>query len=295
MHPLLLPGTHLLRRDARSVQAGLDPTTAVVLDSPARDLGEIVRDDAAARRLSASGLLCRDDQAFRSALPPHGSTEPWARHSVAALARRSPEKLSEALARRRRHSIVVTTFGHPLGRQLADDVTRICRRAGLPLPPRARPGPRPRGSVDPQPVHVLVGVGEPPRDLVDRWLHERVPHLLVRLVEGRAVLGPLTVPGQHACLRCIDAYLTEGCPSWPLLVEQYSRATRDDRPDGVPEPVDATLAAVAAGWAARDLSAFVDGTSPPTCLSTTVVLAPELDSVETRTWPRHPECGCGWT
>ncbi len=117
---------------------------------------------------------------------------------------------------------------------------------------------------------------------------------MVQLVEGGAVIGPLVVPGQTACLRCLDAFHSEEDPSWALLVEQYARAVSSDRADGIPEPVDPALATIAVGWAARDVSAYLEG-GTPTTWSSTVRLAPELDTIESRSWPTHPDCGCSWS
>jgi bacteriocin biosynthesis cyclodehydratase domain-containing protein len=140
---------------------------------------------------------------------------------------------------------------------------------------------------------VLVGVGEPDRELLDQWTRSETPYLLVRLTEGRAVVGPFVAPGRTACLRCIDAHHTDADPAWPLLVRQYAEASSRDRPDGAPEPVDPLLAALAVSWAARDLAAYVDGTRPSTW-STTVTLHPRPDELESSTWPRHPACSCSW-
>lgn len=119
------------------------------------------------------------------------------------------------------------------------------------------------------------------------------PHLLVRLTEGSAVLGPFVVPGRTACLRCLDAHHTDVDASWPLLVRQYATASATDRADGVPEPVDSLLAGLALAWAGRDLASYAEGSRPSTW-STTIRLDAELTSIETRSWLRHPECGCGW-
>jgi bacteriocin biosynthesis cyclodehydratase domain-containing protein len=142
-------------------------------------------------------------------------------------------------------------------------------------------------------VGVLVGVGEPDRELADPWLREGTPYVVVRLTEGRAVIGPFVVPGRTACLRCVDAHHTDADPEWPLLVRQYAAATRGDRADGAPEPVDPALAALVVAWAARDVTSYVDGGRPSTW-STTLALGPDLATVETRSWLRHPECGCSW-
>ena len=293
MHPLLLPGTHVVRRGPDQLQAGLGRHGAVLLSGPSPHLDDLYQDPVSRRTLSRTGLLLEDDRPLRTALPRLGDGDPWVRHTLTATVRRLPDRCEEALSTRARHVVSVRTFGHPIGATLAEDLETLCRRTGLRLPAPARPGPARRGSVRPLPLAVLVGVGEPSRELLDDWLREAVPHLVVRLVEGRAVVGPFVVPGHTACMRCIDAYLTEEDPAWPLLVEQYSRATRSDRSDGVPEAVDAALAAVAIGWAARDLETFAEG-GRPSSWSSTVTLAPDLADVTPKHWPPHPHCGCGW-
>lgn len=292
MHPLLLPGTHLVRRGPGQLQAGLDRRAAVTLDRPGTGLAALAADAAALRTLRRAGLLIDDDGPLRAALPGEGAGDPWVRHALAALARRRGDGSDHALAARSDHVVAVEWFGHPIGKGLAEELSALCRRVGLRLP-RSRPGPARRGTVPPEPVAVLVGVGEPSRELLDPCVRDAVPHLVVRLVEGRAVVGPFVVPGHTACLRCLDAYLTEDDPAWPLVVEQYSRATRSDRSDGIPEPVDAALAAVAVGWAVRDLQAWTEDVRPSTW-SATVTLPADLDDVTTRRWPPHPHCGCGW-
>jgi bacteriocin biosynthesis cyclodehydratase domain-containing protein len=299
MHPLLLPGTHVVRRGSDELQAGLADRAVALAGglAPGHELEELYADPTSARALSRAGLLLDDDRPLRAALPAHGtadeSTGPWVRHSLAAAARRSPTTLDRALDGRHRHVVVAQPFGHPLSHALADDLITLCRRNGLRLPAGPRPGPPRRDALEPEQVRVLVGVGEPARELSDDLLREGMPHLVVRLVEGRAVVGPFVVPGHTACLRCIDAFLTENDPAWPLLVEQYSRATRRDRADGIPEPVDAALAAVAVGWAVRDLAAHAEG-DRPSSWSATITLSSDLAAVATQHWPQHPHCGCAW-
>jgi bacteriocin biosynthesis cyclodehydratase domain-containing protein len=140
---------------------------------------------------------------------------------------------------------------------------------------------------------VLLGVGEPDRELVDSWTRAGTPYLLVRLTEGRAVLGPFVAPGQTACVRCVDAHCADADPSWPLLVRQYASAASRDRADGAPEPLDPLLASLAVAWAARDLASYVDGLRPSTW-SSTVTLAGHLSRIEHRSWLRHPACCCSW-
>lgn len=299
MRPLLVPGVHVLRRPGDQVQVGLDPERSLVLPGGVRAAlsswahGRAAPPGDVVATLLRARLATADDRPLRAALPPAGEGAAWARHTLAAVARDSPENLDGVLASRASTVVAVQPFGHHLSRELAEELVALCARAGLSLPRPRRPGPSPRGLRPERPVVALVGVGEAPREMADPLLREGTAHLVVRLTEGRAVLGPFVVPGETACLRCTDAYLTEEDPAWPLLVEQYARATRSDRPDGIPEPVDASLAALAVAWAARDLASYAEGATPGT-LSSTVRLATRLEAIETRRWPRHPGCGCGW-
>ncbi|HET6651260.1 MAG TPA: TOMM precursor leader peptide-binding protein [Nocardioides sp.] len=287
MRPLLVPGAHVLRRRDGSFQVGLDPRGAIVLpDTPAvasclaRLDGSKVRpaDEAPAAVLAQAGLIV-DERAVVPLLAGGDAGPVTAR--AASLLRRHGTRAPDVVAARSRRSIGVVEFGHPSGAGLLERLRGLLDEALLTC------------SSDEPAVGLLVGLGEPDRELVDGWMRERVPHLLVRLAEGRATVGPFVVPGATACLRCVDAHHTDADPTWPLLVRQYAEACRGPRRDGIPEPLDPLLATVAAGWAARDLATYVDGGRPSTW-STTLTLDADLTAVETRTWSRHPDCGCSW-
>jgi len=281
------------------VQLGLDPGSAIVLpgDPGLRDRLGALLTGRAARSTAGRDLL--DDLADRdllvdeSTLMPllgrRGRTSALPPTSAASLACTAGNAAGQAAASRARTRVHLTPFGHPAGEPLVDDLATLLGRAGL----RTR---RPRGDHVPgaTPVlGVLVGVGEPDRELVDPWMREGTPFLCVRLTEGRAVVGPFVQPGSTACLRCIDAHHADADPSWPLLVRQYARASAGDRSDGVPEPVDPAQAAVALAWATRDLASYVDGLDPSTW-SATLTVDPLLVQLRTRRWLRHPDCGCWW-
>ena len=299
MRPLLVPGVHVLRRPGDQVQVGLDPERSLVLPGAARPAltewsqGRATAPGDLVASLLDARLATADDRPLRAALPSAEEGASWTRHTLAALARDTAGDLDEVLAARGSTVVTVQPFGHDLSHQLAEELVALCARAGLARPRPRRPGPSPHQPRPARPVLALVGVGEPPRELTDPLVRDGTAHLVVRLAEGRAVVGPFVVPGRTACLRCIDGFLAEEDPAWPLLVEQYARATRADRPDGIPEPVDASLAALAVAWATRDLASYAEGSTPGT-LSSTVRLAPRLETIETRRWPRHPGCGCGW-
>ena len=293
MRPILRPGTHVLRRGPHRVQVGLDPAAALVLtDSPGvrsrlrlltspavpADAADQPPDDPVLGLLAAHHEVVDSDHLLPLL------TGDVAAHTVAAVARQAGGDAASTLAVRRLWRSETRWFGHPSGRSLVGAFDALTRSAGLGID--AGPGARHDGGV-------LLGVGEPDRELVDDWTRAGTPHLLVRLTEGRAVIGPFVDPGATACLRCVDAHCQDADPAWPLLVRQYAAASARDREDGAPEPVDPLLAALAVAWAARDLASYVDGGRPSTW-SATVTLDPALTRLETRRWLRHPGCGCSW-
>lgn len=295
--PVLRPGVHVLRRSAEEVQVGLDPRRAVVLPdrpevhallatltTPGEPLDpDRLPDDhqrSTLEALTAGGLLVDADLLLP--LLPHAATPARAtRAAVAAVALDQGDRTEDVLARRAACTVSVTGFGadHALAPRLAE----LLALSGLTVLPAGRECG----------VSVLVGVGEPEREVIDPWMRSGRPHLLLRLVEGCATIGPFVVPGGTACLRCIDAHHADLDPAWPLLVTQYARASARDRPVGVPEPVDPLLAGVATAWAAREVVTHAEGRTPG-CVSTTLRFHPDLSALETHTWLRHPHCGCCW-
>lgn len=292
MRPILRPGSHVLRRDHRTLQVGLDPRHAVVLpDEPevrrclellsrSAEVGE--HDAPETLDVLAAGDHVIDSGSLMPLIPAREQDQEVARAGVAALARSAGDEAAALLKARTACRTGIVPFGNGLGGELTDDLRRLLREAGVRVTAT--------GHHD---VTALVGVGEPNRELVDGWMRSGTPHLVVRLTEGRATVGPFVVPGQTACLRCLDAHHTDADPCWPLLVAQYASLTSRERPDGVPEPVDGLVATVALAWAARDLTSYAEGRRPSTW-STTIRFDPHLTAIETRAWLRHPACGCGW-
>jgi hypothetical protein len=132
---------------------------------------------------------------------------------------------------------------------------------------------------------LLASSGELDRDLLTPLVRARQPHLPVRLVDGIALVGPFSVPGRSACLRCVDLHRAVDDAAHVLLVERYARS-----PGGATDPVLGTLATA---WAVRDLATWATGGCPSTW-SRTVRIDPALGEVSAQSWWRHPECGCTW-
>ena len=134
-------------------------------------------------------------------------------------------------------------------------------------------------------IAVVVTIGaEPRRETVDALVQADRPHLLVTAVAGRLRVGPFVLPGLTACLRCLDAHLTDRDPRHPLVVEQHLTSDPTDRP--APAGLQLALA-----WAVCDVVAWVGG-ERPTTWSASVDLEPE--GPVTQRWRRHPGCGCAW-
>lgn len=287
-HPLvpavvttLLPGLRVTRRADRHLQVGLDASLAVAFpDTPEvrLALGAVERGEpppsgpAAARvyrRLAEEGLLV-DVSDLQAAL-----VESVDGPATAAVFAHADLGAADLLARRRRARIRVVGPDRETGL-----VLDVLTRAGVGLH---------RGVGDPTAV-LILGSPEFDRQAVDRWVQRGIAHLLVQCVDAAWWIGPFVLPGENACLRCVDAHRRDLEPGRALVAAQYADR-RTSRP-GVPEPIDPALATVAMGWAARDLMSFVDAERPSTW-SASVRIGPAL-WIEQHPWSRHPECGCAW-
>jgi hypothetical protein len=78
------------------------------------------------------------------------------------------------------------------------------------------------------------------------------PHLPVVIRETTAVIGPLVLPGQTPCLRCVELTRGDRDPAWPVLAAQLI-----GEPHGV-EPCDVGLASAAASIVALHVLAWLD-------------------------------------
>lgn len=292
MRTILRPGTHLLSRTDGSLQLGLDPASAVVLDDSPGLRSALLgagTEDSGVTELCRVGVVV-DERTVVPLLAEERTGGP-SRAAAAALALAVGRTAPEAAARREHCTVEVVRFGHPAAAPLVASAERLLATSGV-RTSGGTTGRRP-GRGRSLRLGLLVGAGEPDRELADRWLREGVPFVVARVAEGRAVLGPFVVPGTTACLRCVDAHHTDCDPDWPLLVRQVAEACRRDRVDGVPEPVDPALGGVAVAWACRDLLTHLDG-GRPTTWSATLTLDADLGGIEHRPWLRHAECACTW-
>ncbi len=92
-------------------------------------------------------------------------------------------------------------------------------------------------------VAVVAATGPLPREEVDPLVGAGTPHLVLSGTGRPGVLrvGPFVVPGQTACLRCVDAHEGERDPRRPLVLEQLAELPA--------AAVDAGTTALALAWA----------------------------------------------
>jgi bacteriocin biosynthesis cyclodehydratase domain-containing protein len=136
-------------------------------------------------------------------------------------------------------------------------------------------------------VVVLAPVGAviPPE-----WLRQvrHRPHLAVLIRDTAALIGPLVLPRQTPCLRCVELARADRDPAWPALAAQLVSASR-----GV-EACDTPLAAAAAALASMHLLRWLDQPdSGVPILSGILELSLADLQLRRRTVAPHPGCGCG--
>lgn len=136
-------------------------------------------------------------------------------------------------------------------------------------------------------VAVLAPDDEPDRKLADTFVRAGIPHLLVRLREARAVLGPFVLPGESSCIRCHDLHRAARDPGWSQVLAQLMAEPSTSA------ACDVVLATNVASAAVLHLLAFVDGVRPPS-VDATIEMDLPFGASRRRSWSTHPACGCQW-
>lgn len=119
------------------------------------------------------------------------------------------------------------------------------------------------------------------RAITDTLVRADQPHLFLRPASEGVVVGPLVVPGETCCTRCMDLVRTRD-KAWPRLLLQLCRLTVRPLPD---------LVAWAATTTLLQVRAWLAGQRPETWGATIEVREGEW-AIEQRHWPHHPDCGC---
>ena len=259
----LRPGLAVVRRDRQHLQIGVEPPLcAVVPDEPGvrRLLESLQRGETAIPRTAparrALDLLVATDLVVDADLAAE-----WpalsARYGASAGARRV-----------RRAALVVALDAPP---ELTGALAQLLRTAGLAL-----------GPLEEAAVALVADHGLVRRERVDQLLRADLPHLVVQGGPTAWTVGPFVAPGTTACLRCLDAVVSEADPRYAHLVEQAA---------GTAAPADPLLRSLALTSAVADLAAYADGERPLTWAATLTI----GDGLPRhRPVARHRHCGCSW-
>ncbi|MFI5777693.1 hypothetical protein [Nocardia sp. NPDC051570] len=270
--PMLHPRLAVLRRPSGEVQLGWDPERAMVLRPPGASPDAVL------------GFLRLLDgershpqivwQAGRVGIP---ATEALA--LLAAL-----DRAGLLLSPWPRATRVRAVHVHGRG-PLSEAIATGARTLGL-RPTRSRdPDPAAKAAARSSDLVILADAQVPEPHLVNDLVLQRIPHLQVRIRDGRGIVGPLVLPGGTSCLRCADLLRRDRDADWPHLAGQLLGRVGHASP--------ATVAATTA-LVLRDLELILAGDTarPPETLDTTLELDPDTHRIDRRHWTAHAACAC---
>ncbi len=287
MRPMLRPGLQILRRDVYTIQLGLEwPGVGAIGDSAAlravlsaidgyRDAYGVVQ------AVTAAGVPAAEAEVALATLVETGAVvdqgcgrapgvpeATWSAWSLLA----GPGRDASDVARDRTACRV-----HVIGQgQVADRVSRLLEaaRVSVTRPSRAD-------------VLVVTSDREPERRVSDAVMHSSQPHLWVYVRDLVGVVGPFVLPGETACLRCVDSARRERDPAWPTLLD--SAATRP----AYAAACDEVLATLVAAWATHEIALWASRIRPHTW-GRVVEVPPGVGNPDDEAFAPHPGCGCGW-
>ncbi len=303
----LLPGLQRAWRGPQSLQLGVSPRRATVLDglTPA-DAALVERLDegvdptelagADERHRELVGLLreagalvpARAGRGVHAVLEArHRDLEPDA--AAWALVHRDCGDGWDLLAARERQHVLVVGGG-----RVAATTARALSTAGVGGVERrtelGERGVRARGgrgpAVRPSCVVLVEAAAADPARAQD-LLRRDVPHLSVVVREDDVVVGPLVRPGRGPCLRCLDLHRSALDPAWPAMLAQLLSGRRR-----VPE--ESAVAGLAGHLAALQVLALLDGRQASAATGATLEVELPDGLVTRRAWAVHPGCGCHW-
>jgi len=122
--------------------------------------------------------------------------------------------------------------------------------------------------------------------LYARWLNRQIPHVAIIFDVDGVWVSPLIVPGQNACLFCLEQNRTESDAAWPAIASQLM--TSELRFD------DSASQLFAAGVVLKQIlrhldQSSLDATDPASFGYRFDSKSGEVTEV---TWSAHPSCSC---
>jgi bacteriocin biosynthesis cyclodehydratase domain-containing protein len=288
VRPTLRPGLRLLRRDRAALQLGFEwPGLATVRDTPAiravlhcvdgfrgpdgvvlaaieAGHGRRACEEALAALIECGAVVDADTPRDRAVPEPS-----WAAWWLLA----GPLKRADDVAHARlRRTVTIAGSG-----SVAEQVRRLLPASHV----------RATAEATGADAVVLATDGEPARSLSDQVMQRGIPHLFACVRDLLGVVGPFVLPGETACLRCVDAARSDLDPAWTTLLDSAAA-----KPPQVPA-VDEAMAVLVAAWAVHEIALWASDVQPQTW-GHVVEIPYGSGAVERIGYDRHPRCGCGW-
>lgn len=260
MHLVLDPRAPVVWRDPATLQVGVDRPALVL--SPVSRLDERVVAAVAAGH-GAGGL----PTLVAHLGVDHTAVETCVERLRPALVREHPESGPPP--------VVVVAGPGPV----TDAVARLLSSCGADVRRASRDLPPPRHATG-----VLVGGHVLDPTVVREWVRSDLTHLVVRVGDRQARIGPVTVPGTTACARCLDLHAGEADAAWPAIAGQLST-----RPLSAPPLL--SIHEIATRAARRVWSRLVDAAATPEDAEVESVSIGDGLVTRASVTP-HPECGC---
>ena len=194
---------------------------------------------------------------------------------------RSPRPGGTAPATRRGTPSATRGSPPPATRDGSPPATRGGSSSPVPPAPRQR-----RGGAGPRPDLAVLTDGYP-AELPAQLMAARVPHLAASAREAIGVVGPLVLPGESACLSCVELARSDRDPAWPFILAQLAGQAAQ------PVACAATLVTAVAAQAVSQLLSCLDLAQPAQAvINATLELVSPGWQWRRRSWPKHDHCRC---
>ncbi len=131
-----------------------------------------------------------------------------------------------------------------------------------------------------QKSNLVLFFGKPGDKLIQEWMSNEIPHLVIESIAPNFIVGPIVLPGASPCLNCVSLSDTKILRN----IKQISAFQR---------PALAALNWIIA-YLALAIAEFADGESSPLIGSAKVFDVTNPNLIRDIKYPRHPTCGCNW-
>lgn len=127
---------------------------------------------------------------------------------------------------------------------------------------------------------LVISIGTPAADALQRWVSEGTPHLLVDIPSSAEFrIGPLVIPGKTPCYRCV--YLSERLD----LLSNYAIESFE---------LSVALSNMAASAILADVSQLAAGRESMFQATSLTYTMQNFYQPHLNTWEIQPGCGCMW-